>query len=135
MNADSLTQILQQGFRLTLGATSSLVEMFQDPQKRSENLEKLQTQWHQLAEEWAEKGEQTEQEARKFVDTLLAQQPYSGDSTSETSSTSSTSSAIPTTATTVTQPDSVQDIQELTTQISTLREELERLQDSDSSSS
>ncbi len=132
MNADNLTQILQQGFRVTLGATSSVIEMLQDSQKRSENLEKFQTQWHQLAEEWAEKGEQTEQEARIFVDTLLAKQSNSGTSTSQTPA---TSSAIETTATTVAQPDSVQDIQELTTQISSLREELQRLEDSDSSSS
>lgn len=132
MNADNLTQILQQGFRVTLGATSSFLEMLQDPQKRSENLEKFQTQWHQLSEEWAEKGEQTEQEARKFVDTLLAKQSNSGTSTSQTPGTSSAIETPP--AATVAPPESVQDIQELTTQISTLREELQRLEDSDSSS-
>lgn len=130
MNADNLTQILHQGFRVTLGATSSMIEMLQDSQKRNENLEKIQSQWSQLAEEWAEKGEQTEEEARKFVDTILEQRSNSG--AAETT-TSTSSSSMTTTPVSVSEPDSAEDLQELTAQIAALRLELERLRGSESS--
>ncbi len=131
MNADNLTQILHEGFRVTLGATSSIIEMLQDSQKRSENLEKIQSQWSQLAEEWAEKGEETEEEARKFVDSLLEQQSNSG-TTKPTASTSSVSMTT-TTPVSVSEPNSAEELQELTAQIAALRQELERLRGIDSS--
>ncbi len=68
MNSDNLTQLLQQRFRITLGATASLVETLQDPQKRNQNLSDLRSELNHLTQEWAEKGEVTEQEARNFVD-------------------------------------------------------------------
>lgn len=130
MNADNLTQILHKGFRVTLGATSSMIEMLQDSQKRNENLEKIQSQWSQLAQEWAEKGEQTEEEARKFVDTILEQQSNSA-ATETTTSTSS--SSMTTTPVSVSEPNSAEELQELTAQIAALRLELERLRGSESS--
>ena len=129
MNADNLTQILHQGFRVTLGATSSMIEMLQDSQKRSENLEKIQSQWSQLAEEWAEKGEQTEEEARKFVDTIVDQGTNSGTA----GTTTSTSSSMTTTSVSVSEPNSAEELQELTAQIAALRQELERLRGPESS--
>ncbi|MEL7039406.1 MAG: hypothetical protein AAFO04_27895 [Cyanobacteria bacterium J06592_8] len=127
MNANNITNILHQGFRVTLGATSSAIEMLQDSQKRNENLEKIQSQWSELAQEWAEKGEQTEQEARKFVDTIMEQRTDSATAgTSSTSSSSVTTTSVPTS-----EPDSAQEIQELTNQIAALREELEGLRGSD----
>ena len=71
MNTDNLTQLLQQSFRLTLGATASLVETLQDPQKRTDNLDRMQSELSHLATEWAAKGEMTEQEARNFVNNFL----------------------------------------------------------------
>ncbi|WP_413167064.1 hypothetical protein ACL6C3_10230 [Capilliphycus salinus ALCB114379] len=130
MNADNLTQILHQGFRVTLGATSSMIEMLQDSQKRSENLEKMQSQWSQLAEELAEKGEQTEQEARRFVDTILEQRT---NSTTTGGTTSTSSESMTTTPVSVSEPDSAEELQELTAQIAALRLELERLRGSESS--
>ncbi|MEB3279823.1 MAG: hypothetical protein VKK42_12995 [Lyngbya sp.] len=130
MNADNLTQILHQGFRVTLGATSSMIEMLQDSQKRSENLEKIQSQWSQLAEELAEKGEQTEEEARRFVDTILEQRT---NSTTTGGTTSTSSESMTTTPISVSEPDSAEELQELTAQIAALRLELERLRGSESS--
>ncbi|MGF1494815.1 MAG: hypothetical protein ACFBSC_20685 [Microcoleaceae cyanobacterium] len=128
MNADNLTQMLQQGLRVTLGAASSLAEVLQNPQKREENLEKIQTQLGQLTEEWAQKGAVTEQEARSFVDNLIAQTAQTQNPGSEYS----TTSTITTTATATPDSGSAQEIQELTDQISSLREELERLRNSES---
>lgn len=128
MNTDNITDVLHQGFRVTLGATSSVIEMLQDSQKRNENLEKIQSQWSQLAHEWAEKGEQTEQEARKFVDNIIEQRA----SSTTTGTSSNSSSSVTTTPVPTTDVDSAQEIQELTNQIAALRQELEGLQGSDS---
>ncbi|MBM0742654.1 hypothetical protein JOY44_13705 [Phormidium sp. CLA17] len=116
MNSETLIQLLQNGFRVTLGATASMIEVVQDPQKRQENLSKLRQEWSQLAEEWAIKGELTEQDARNFVDTVLsqrrAQSPYPSSSATTPVST---------------EPSVQTEIQELTTQIATIRAELENL--------
>ncbi len=131
MNSDHLTQLLQQGFRVTLGATASLVETLQDSQKRNQNLSDLRSELNHLTQEWAEKGEVTEQEARNFVDTLLNQlsnQPPSPTSTPSPD----------TVATTLTQttPPAVQlELQELTAQIAAMRKELEQLRNQDSNPS
>ena len=73
MTSDNFVQLVQKSFRVTLGATASLVEVLQDSEKRHENLSKLNQEWSELSAQWAQKGEVTEQEARNFVDTLLAQ--------------------------------------------------------------
>jgi polyhydroxyalkanoate synthesis regulator phasin len=126
MNSDNLVQLLQKGFRVTLGATATLIEVLQDPQRRDENLSKLQSEWSQLSEEWAEKGEVTEQEARSFVDDFLSRQ-----SNSTTSSSSESASSAP--STTPTAPPDIQvDLQDLTAQIATIRAELEKLRNPDS---
>ncbi|MDT9196538.1 MAG: hypothetical protein P5698_00445 [Limnospira sp. PMC 1295.21] len=132
MNVDNLTQMLHQGFRVTLGATSSLIEILQDPQKREANLETIQSQLNELAQEWAEKGAITEEEARSFVDTLLSQsestQSSEVDSSNITTPTDSTESEVSSP-----QTNEITEIQNLTSQIAKLREELERLRESDAS--
>ena len=127
MNSDNLTQLLQQGFRVTLGATASLVETLQDPQKRIQNLSALESELSQLAQEWALKGEMTEQEARNFVDSLLRQQDQPPGST-PTNDTVSTTPTEPT----VRPTNAELDLQELTAQISAIRAELEKLRGSES---
>lgn len=130
MNSDNLTQLLTKGFRVTLGAASSLVEILQDPHKRDENLSKLSSELNQLADEWAQKGEITEQEARNLVDSLLKQPGKSeGQETnanSETVDIAAISSPAPGTP-----PKMENDIQDLTAQISALRAELEKLRSED----
>jgi polyhydroxyalkanoate synthesis regulator phasin len=128
MNPENLIDLLQKSFRVTLGATASLVETLQDPQKRQENVSKLQSEWSQLADEWAEKGSITEQEARQFVDSFLAQRGKSTPSTNDFAS--QPSDPIPTTAVPVPDSDVQADLQELTAQITALREELESLKES-----
>jgi polyhydroxyalkanoate synthesis regulator phasin len=126
MNVDNLTQVFQTGFRVTLGATSSLFEMLQDTQKRNENLEKIQSELSQLAEELAAKGEVTEHEARKFLDSFIAQQ--SG-GFSRSTDTEPSSIQVTTPETAASDSSSVAEIQDLTQEIATLRTELENLQD------
>lgn len=131
MNVDNLTNLLQQGFHLTLGATASLVETLQDPQKRTENLSQISSELSHLANEWAAKGEMTEQEARNFATNFLNQlQNQVPSPTSEASGTTVTN--IPTE---VAPPEVRLDLQELTAQIAAMRAELENLRNSDSNPS
>ncbi|MBD2104159.1 hypothetical protein [Leptolyngbya sp. FACHB-261] len=142
MAANDPTQFLQKGFRVALGGATLLLEAIQDPSKRETNLSKLQMEFTELAQELEEKGAVTEQEARTFVDGLIAQQqaqrtqnnPY------DPSSTSTGPTEIPIdlddgplgSATSPVDPNVQADLQELTRQISSLRTELERLRSEES---
>ncbi|YAI82608.1 MAG: hypothetical protein ACQJCO_03295 [cyanobacterium endosymbiont of Rhopalodia sterrenbergii] len=82
MNTDNLSQLLQQGFQISVGATTSFLEPLQDPQKRSKTISDIHTQLIKKAQEWAQKGETTEQEARRLMNEWLNQQQYQHSSTS-----------------------------------------------------
>jgi polyhydroxyalkanoate synthesis regulator phasin len=123
MNSNNLLDLLQTGLRISLGATTSLVETLQDPQKREESVSQLQSDLSQKVTEWAEKGAVTEQEARQFIEQMWRQQSYPGHS--PTTETPSDGSDVP--PTTVTSPSTQMEIQELTAQIAALRTELEKL--------
>jgi polyhydroxyalkanoate synthesis regulator phasin len=127
MNSDLLIQLLHKGFRVTLGATASLIEILQDPQRRDENLGRLRTDLAELADEWAVKGELTEQEARNFVETILAQQTRTNSSSESGGTTTITTTA--TTAPPAATPDVQNDLRELTDQIAAIRAELEKLRE------
>jgi polyhydroxyalkanoate synthesis regulator phasin len=83
MNSDTAMDLLKKGFRITLGASTSLVESIQDPLKREENLAQMQSDTNAFAEQLAEKGAVAEVEARRFVDSVVTQ--YSGSSSPATS--------------------------------------------------
>ncbi|MGJ3245384.1 MAG: hypothetical protein ACFE0I_04835 [Elainellaceae cyanobacterium] len=129
MNPDTLTQMLQKGFRVTLGATASLIEILQNPQRRDENLSNLATELSELSEEWAVKGEMTEQEARSFVENLLSNQAAQPSQESSDSSQPTTVTVKPTA-----EPSVQSDIKELTEQLAKIRSELEKLREQDGSS-
>ena len=126
MNPDNLTQIIQKGFHLTLGATSFFMETLQDSSKRDENLSKLNSDFNQLTEEWAERGEMTEQEARNFVDIILNQQ------NTQANTDSTTVSSSPNSALGLAQSDIQRDLLELTQEIANLRNDLQQSQELDS---
>ena len=73
MNDNNPSQFLQQGFRIAIGAVTSLVETAQNPEKRAEVISELQMELNQKTREWAVKGETTEQEARRVIDNLWRQ--------------------------------------------------------------
>ena len=118
-NHNNLFQFVQQGFRVTLGATTSLVETLQDDQKRQTTITQLSTQLNQQVQQWAEKGEVTEQEARRVMDTFWSQ------SVNQQSNPTSTTVDISNPATS--NSNSPSEIQDLTDQIINLRKELEDL--------
>lgn len=131
MNPDTFVQFVQKGFRVTVGATASLIEALQDPQQREENLYRLRTEFSQLAEQWEAKGEVTEQEARNFVDTVLQQQADRSAQPSSPSSGVTDADVTVTTTTSATSPIVQQDLQDLTAQIAAIRSELEKLRAQD----
>ena len=124
MNPDNLTQIIQKGFHLTLGATSFFMETLQNSSKRDENLNKLNSDFNQLTEEWAQRGERTEREARNFVDTILNQQNCQVNTDSINVPYTPVSDFV--------QSDIQRDLLELTQEVADLRAALQQSQKSDS---
>jgi polyhydroxyalkanoate synthesis regulator phasin len=117
-NLTDLPQLLENGLRFTLGAGTALVDSLQDTQKRETTLNRLQTDFSGLSQEWVDRGTQTEQEARQFVETLLASSGIPNFNAPASTAT------VTTTATPV--PHSLQDdLKELTAQVIALREILE----------
>lgn len=112
MNTENLLQFVQQGFRVAIGSATQLAETVQNPQTSSDTWNRLKQNPTQFAQELAEKGARTEQEARQAVDRLLQQNP--------------SEATITTTATTVT-PDVQAEIQDLMAQLKALRSEIAQL--------
>lgn len=117
MDKTALFQTLQKGLHVTVGATATLIETIQDPQKRTETLSELQTTLHQQAQQWSEKGLVTEEEARRFIDDWLAKYKPSGSSSSSSGSTGGIN---------VSYNNAQSEIQDLTEQIIALKTELEQ---------
>lgn len=123
MYPDDLSQTLQKGIRVTLGATASLIEALQDPETSSQRFSELGGDVNRLTEELEVKGEVTEREARQFVDGLLSQvpNPFGG----------ANPGARETTITTVASPvvnTAVQsDLEALTQELAAIRREIEAL--------
>jgi polyhydroxyalkanoate synthesis regulator phasin len=118
MNPNDIFEFLQNGFRVTLGATTSFVEGIQDAQKREQITELAKTDFNQLLKDFANKGEITEQEARRFVETVILQQKTAGNSSSNIIVVNSVTSDI-------------QDqLQDLTAEIASFRNDLEKLRNS-----
>jgi polyhydroxyalkanoate synthesis regulator phasin len=116
MNSDSAIDFLKKGVRITLGATTSLVESIQDPQKREENLAQMQSSPNAFAERLAEKGAVAEVEARKFVDGVVTQ--YSSGSSTPTSSNASYPKSVSI------DPTMALELRALTAQLAVLRTQL-----------
>lgn len=74
MDSNKVFNVIQQGFRTVVGATTTIVETIQDPQKREQTLSELNQDWAKKAEDWAKKGEVTEQEARRMMENFLHKQ-------------------------------------------------------------
>lgn len=123
MNPDDLSQTLQKGIRVTLGATASLIEAIQDPETSNQKFSALGGDVNRLTEELEVKGEITEREARQFVDGLLSQVPNpfgsSGPAAGETTITTVASPVVDT---------GVQsDLEALTLELAAIRREIELL--------
>lgn len=125
MNPDMVTEFLKKGFHVTLGATTSVVESLQDSQKREENISQLNLGFDQLSQIWADKGEITESEARKMIDSMATQYGVNTNPMSSGSSTysSATSPSI--------DPSLQQELKTLTNQLANIRLELTQMGNQD----
>lgn len=127
MESNNFFNLVQQGFRTAIGATTSVVETFQDPQKREQTLSELNEEWQKKSKEWAEKGEITEQEARRMIEKFFQKQ---GESSETNIYDSTTEDRIKTSSTSRVKPNTASEIQELNEAIVSLREELEKINQS-----
>ena len=122
-SSNPLLEIAQQGFRITVGAGTSLLETVQNPQKRSEAISQLQIELNEKAREWSQKGEITEQEARTFINNVIARQPWTKGSKTTTDGSEGYSNSNP--------GNNVRHgLQELKDEIVALRMELEKMRNS-----
>jgi len=127
MNPNNIQEVLQTGFRVSLGATTSLIESLQDEQKREENLSLLNLDFNQQVAELSKKGEKSEQEAQRLIEQMFSHRQQPTDSA--TSSTPSDSSSPSSTGTT--SRSTQQELEELTVQIALIRTDLEKMRNSD----
>jgi hypothetical protein len=115
MNSDTAMDLLKKGFRITLGASTSLVESIQDPLKREENLALMQSNPNAFAELLAEKGAVAEVEARRVVDSVVTQYSSSSSASNPVSSAATTSSI---------DPSLERELRDLTAELAQIRSEL-----------
>ena len=143
MDTIDLSKLVQKGYYVTLGLTSTLIEVIQDPIKREENIRMLGRSFDEVTQDLADKGISTEAEARSYVDSFIAQQVNGSSNTNSSNTNGDSASAGLTTVTTTARtvddaPESDKqdkkvkaslrdEIQELTEQIASLRSELEQL--------
>ncbi|GAB4237557.1 MAG: hypothetical protein Kow0049_23440 [Stanieria sp.] len=116
---------MQQSFHVAVGAATDLCETFADPQKRTETLSNLQTELSEKTGEWAKKGQITEQEARRNLETFLNQRGWRQTAATSQTTTETASNHTPT------DNNIESELQELTEQIIALRNELEQLRKSE----
>jgi len=114
MENNTLFSIIQEGYRTAIGATTSAVETLQDNQKRSQVLSDLNAQWQQKSKEWEEKGTITEQEAKKIIEQFFNGVKFDSNKSYQDIEINSGNKKN-------------DDIQELTKEVISLREELEKL--------
>jgi polyhydroxyalkanoate synthesis regulator phasin len=118
MNPDTVLQFVQHSFRVAIGTGNTVVETFQNPQTGLDTWTQLTTNPTQLAQNLAEKGRNTEQEAREFVDRMLEQQRNP----------SASGVTVTTTATSIA-PDLQLELQDLASQLAAIRSELAQLRE------
>jgi polyhydroxyalkanoate synthesis regulator phasin len=116
MTSDTVLQFVQHSFRIAIGTGNIVVETFQNPQMGLDTWTQLTTNPTQLAQDLAEKGRNTEQEAREFVDRMLEQQRNP----------SASGVTVTTTATSI-GPDLQLELQDLAAQLVAIRTELAQL--------
>ncbi|MGD1860274.1 MAG: hypothetical protein ACFB0E_09925 [Leptolyngbyaceae cyanobacterium] len=123
MNPDTLTETIHKGFRVTLGATASLVDALRDPQASQEKFGNI-SDFEVLTQELEAKGVDAEREARATVDSLMNQMgqipnPFVSPPASE--------ATVEAQASTVVDVSVQAEIEALTLELSTLRQEIETL--------
>ena len=126
MNTDTLIELLQKGYRVTLGAASTAVEAVQDPQRTADDFSAVGTDWERLADKLEVRGALTEKEARNFVEGMMSQMPESFRANFPSSETSSPKT-VTTVATPVIDTQLQAEVESLTAELIEIRKEIEEL--------
>lgn len=124
MNPDTLTQTIQKGFRVTLGATASLVDAIRDPQGSQARFSEVGNDMERLTALLEARGADTEREARGVVDELMTQIPNPFNPTPASEAT------VDTVARPVVDATVQAELTALTAELSTLRQEIEAMKGS-----
>jgi len=123
MNPETLTETIQKGFRVTLGATASLVDAIRDPQASQEKFSSIYD-FESLTQELEAKGTDTEREARAVVDSMMSQM---GQMPNPFAPTPASEVTVDTYASPVADASIQAELDALTLELSTLRQEIETL--------
>ena len=124
MNPETLTETIQKGFRVTLGATASLVDAIRDPQGSQEKFSAIGNDFELLAQELEAKGVDTEREARAVVDSMMNQM---GEMPNPFAPTPASEKTVDTFAQPVADVSTQAELDTLTQELAVLREEIEVL--------
>ena len=115
-NGNNFFGILQTGLRTVVGATTDAIETLQDTQKRNQAFSEFNEQWQKKSQEWVEKGEVTESQARQIIEQLIQNKGVGNSSTPQEITIESDDVSDP-----------YEGIKELTEEIIALRAEIEKL--------
>jgi polyhydroxyalkanoate synthesis regulator phasin len=134
MNTDTFIELLQKGYRVTLGAASSAVEAVQDPQRAADDFSDVGTDLQLLADRLEVRGALTEKEARSFVEGVVNQMPEPFRSVSQSFSQGAAESpkTVTTVATPVVDTQLQAEVESLTAELIAIRKEIEELRQKDS---
>ncbi len=125
--AHDVQELFTRARRIAFGTAASLGEILQDTDKRNQNFQKLTENFNQIADEMAIKGEETEMEARRQMDSW-----WSSTSTARTNNTVPTKIEVIdiTDATDGVYGNGAAEVEALTAEIAALKAELEQLRGS-----
>ena len=128
MNPDTLIELFQKSYRVTLGAASTAVEAVKDPQRAADDFSAVGTDFQQLADKLEVRGALTEKEARDFVEGMMNHLPEPFRSVSSSfSAASETPTTVTTVATPVVDTELQAEVSALTTELIAIRKEIEDL--------
>jgi hypothetical protein len=124
MNPDMLTETIQKGFRVTLGATASLVDAIRDPQGSQAKFSEIGSDFDLLAQELEAKGVDTEREARAIASTVMSQV---GEMPNPFAPTPASQTTVETSAQPIADVSTQAELDALTQELAVLRQEIEAL--------
>lgn len=132
MNSDTLMELFQKSYRVTLGAASTAVEAVKDPQRAANDFSTVGNDFQQLADRLEVRGALTEKEARDFVEEMMSQLPEPFRSVSSSfSAAPETPTTVTTVATPVVDAELQAEVSALTAELIAIRKEIEDLKQKD----
>lgn len=117
MDSNNLINFVQQGFRTVIGATVEAIETIQNTEKRNQALSELTTELQKKSQEWQQKGILTEEEAKKIIEQIFQRQRNNTESHDNFTQEVEVKTV----------DNTYENIQQLTQEIISLREELEKI--------